>query len=74
MSTSWSGKFLDIFLRIITNRRFVRMAGQRFARHSIFTLDPTAQVNELAPLRTEWTKGVVFPLGRFTAGWTLHES
>jgi hypothetical protein len=64
---------LDIFLRIITNRGFVRIAWQRVARHSIFALDPTAQVNKLASLRTEWTKGVVFPLGRFTAGWTLHE-
>jgi hypothetical protein len=64
---------LDIFLRIIT-RRFVRVAWQRFARHPVFALDPTAQVNKLASLRTEWTKGIVFPLGRFTAGWTLHES
>jgi hypothetical protein len=65
---------LDIFLQFITTRRLVRIAGQRFARHSILTLDPTAQVNKLASLRTEWTKGVVFPLGRFTAGWALHET
>ena len=65
-------RVLDIFLQFITTRRLVRIAGQRFARHSILTLDPTAQVNKLASLRTEWTKGVVFPLGRFTAGWALH--
>jgi hypothetical protein len=66
---------LNIFLQVVFARWwFVRITGQRFARHSIFAFDPTAQVNKLASLRTEWTKGVVFPLGRFTAGWTLHES
>ena len=52
----------------------VRVARQGVAGHAIFALDPTAQVDELAALGTEWTKGIVFPLGRFTAGWTLHES
>jgi hypothetical protein len=66
---------LNILLQFVfVHWRLVRIAGQWFARHSILTLDPTAQVNKLASLRTEWTKGIVFPLGRFTAGWTLHES
>src|ERR1700754_3657063 len=66
---------LNIFLQVVfVYRPIVVFAGHRFAGHSIFTFDPAAEVNELAAFRTEWTKGVVFPLGRFTAGWTLHES
>jgi hypothetical protein len=66
---------LNIFLQIIScRRRLVWIARQRFARHSIFTFNPVAEVNELATFRTEWTKGVIFPLGWFPAGWTLHES
>jgi hypothetical protein len=65
---------LNIFLQIIRTSRLVGVAGQRFARDSILTFDPAAEVNQLAAFRTEWTKGIVFPLGRFTAGWTLHES
>jgi len=66
---------LNIFLQVVfVRRRIAVFVGQRFARHSIITLNPTAKVNELAAFRTEWTKGIVFPLGRFTAGWTLHES
>lgn len=66
---------LNIFLQIVfVNRLIAVFAGQRFAGHSIFTLDPAAEVNELAAFRTEWTEGVIFPLSRFPAGWTLHES
>jgi hypothetical protein len=68
-------KFLNIILEIIViNLTLVLFAGKLFARHSILTFDPTAEIDELATLRTEWTKGIVFPLGRFTAGWALHES
>jgi hypothetical protein len=65
---------LNISLQI--NRRsrgLIRIARQRFARDSILTFDPMAEVNELAALGTEWTKGIIFPLGWFPAGWTLHE-
>jgi len=66
---------LDISLQVVFVRSgIVMFAGQRFAGHSIFALDPAAQIDELAPFRTEWTKGIIFPLGRFPAGWTLHES
>jgi hypothetical protein len=66
---------LNIFLQIIRpGWGLVRITWQLLARHSIFTFDPTAEVNELAALRTEWTEGVVFPLGWFPAGWALHES
>jgi len=59
---------------IIANLTFVLFSRQMFARNAILAFDPTAEVNELATLRTEWTEGIVFPLGRFTAGWALHES
>ena len=66
---------LDIFLQVVyVGSRIVVFLWQRFAGHAIFALDPTAEVNELAPFRTEWTKGIIFPLGWFPAGWTLHES
>ena len=68
------GSVLDIFLQVVfVNSRIVVFARERFAGHSIFALNPTAEVYELAPFRTEWTKGIVFPVGRFPAGWTLHE-
>jgi hypothetical protein len=41
---------------------FVWILWERFARHTIFTFDPLAEVDELAPLRTEGTKGIIFPL------------
>jgi hypothetical protein len=53
---------------------FILFVGERFTRDAIFTLDPAAKIDELAALRTEGTKGVVFPLGRLTAGWAFHES
>jgi len=48
--------------------------GERFTGDSIFTFNPPAEIDELAPLRTEWTKRIVFPLDRLTAGWAIHES
>jgi hypothetical protein len=36
---------LDIFLQIVSGGRFVLFAGKWFARHSIFTLDPAAEVH-----------------------------
>ena len=52
---------------------FILLAGERFTGDAVFTLDPAAKIDELAALRTEGTKGVVFPLGRLTAGWAFHE-
>jgi hypothetical protein len=48
--------------------------GERFTGDSIFTFNPTAEINKLTPLRTEGTKRIVFPLDRLTAGWAIHES
>ena len=47
--------------------------GEWFTGDSIFTFNPPAEINKLAPLRTEGTKRIVFPLGRLTAGWAFHE-
>jgi hypothetical protein len=48
--------------------------GKRFTGDAILTLNPPAEVDELAPLTTEWTKRIIFPLDRLTAGWASHES
>jgi hypothetical protein len=47
--------------------------GQRFTGYAVLTLNPLAQVDKLAPLRTEGTKKIIFPLDLLTAGWTFHE-
>jgi uncharacterized membrane protein YGL010W len=47
---------------------------ERFTGHAVFTFNPPAKVDELAAFRTEGAKGVVFPLGRLTAGWAFHQS
>jgi hypothetical protein len=49
-------------------------AGERFTGDSIFTFNPPAEIDELAALRTEGTKRIVFPLDRLNAGWASHES
>ncbi len=63
---------IDIIL--VSRGRFSLFVGDRFTWDSIFTLNPPAEVDELAALRTEGAKGVVFPFDWFTAGWTLHET
>jgi hypothetical protein len=45
-----------------------------FTGDAILAFDPLAQVDELAPFRTEGTKRILFPLDWFTAGWAVHES
>ena len=47
---------------------------QPFAGHTIFTLDPPAEIDELASFSTKGTERIVFPFDWLTAGWTLHES
>jgi hypothetical protein len=63
-----------LFMIIVDCRTFVWFLGQRFAGHTIFAFDPFAQVDELAPLRTEGTKRIIFPFDWPRAGWTFHES
>ena len=55
-------------------RTFILFLGQRFTGDAILTFNPLAQVDKLAPLRTEGTKRIIFPLDWLTAGWTFHES
>ena len=53
---------------------FCFFLGERFTGDAILTFYPLAQVDKLAPLRTEGTKRIIFPLDWPTAGWTFHES
>ena len=65
----------DLFVEVILYcGRFVLFLGERFTGDSILTFNPPAEIDQLAPLRTEGTKGIVFPLDRLTAGWAIHES
>jgi len=41
---------------------FVWFLGKRFAGDTIFAFDPLTEVDELAPLGTEGTKRIIFPL------------
>ena len=54
---------LDFFVMVILDgSSFVGFLGQRFAGHTILTFNPPAQIHKLAPLRTEGTKRIFFPL------------
>ena len=53
---------------------FILFLRQRFTGDTILTFYPLAQIDKLAPLRTEGTKRIIFPLYWLTAGWTFHES
>ena len=65
----------DLFFKVILySRTLVLSLGEWFTGHTILTFNPAAEVNKLTPFRTEWTKGIVFPLDRLTAGWAFHES
>jgi len=65
----------NLFVMVILHcDALVWFLRQRFTGHTIFAFDPLTQVDELAPLRTEGTKRIVFPLDWLTAGWTFHES
>ena len=69
------GNISELFVSIVLHcGRFNSLFGKLLAGDAILALYPLAQVDELAPFRTEGTKGIVFPLDRFTAGWALHES
>ena len=60
----------ELFVFVIMLSFFL---GQPFTGYAILTLNPLAQVDKLAPLRTEGTKRIIFPLDWLTAGWTFHE-
>jgi hypothetical protein len=62
-----------LFISLIDYSTFVMFAGERFTGDSIFTFNPPAEIDELAALRTEGTKRIVFPVDRPTAGWAFHD-
>ncbi|HKY41705.1 MAG TPA: hypothetical protein VJM50_01315, partial [Pyrinomonadaceae bacterium] len=65
----------DFFVAVILDWvSFILFVGERFTGDAILTFNPTTKVDELAPLRTEGAKRIVFPFGRLTAGWAVHES
>ena len=67
-------KHKDLLVALILDWiSLILFVGERFTRDSILTFNPPAQIDKLAALRTEWTKRVVFPLGRLTAGWAFHD-
>ena len=45
-----------------------------FPGYAVFLTNPSAQVDELAAFRTERTEGIIFPVDRSSAGWTIHEA
>ena len=68
-------KNLVLFVAVILDWiNLILFVWERFAGHAVFTFNPPAKVDELAAFSTEGAKGVVFPLGRLTAGWAFHQS
>ena len=64
----------DLFVEVILYcGSFSLFLGEGFTGDSIFTFNPPAEIDKLAPLRTEGTKRILFPLDRLTAGWAFHE-
>jgi hypothetical protein len=63
----------DLFIAVILDLvNFILFVWERFTGDAVFTFNPSAKVDELAAFRTEGAKGIVFPLGRLTAGWAFH--
>jgi hypothetical protein len=56
------GNISELFVSIVVgHRRFVWFLWKRLTGDAILAFDPLAEVDELAPLRTEGTKRIVFP-------------
>ena len=53
---------------------FILLLGEWFTGDAILAFNPPAEVDKLAPLRTEGTKRIIFPLDRPTAGWAFHKA
>jgi hypothetical protein len=47
------------------------LTGNQPPRHAILFAHPLTEINELAAFGTKWSKGIVFPLDLFVAGWTF---
>ena len=63
----------NILALVLDTSSFIPFLRDRLAGHTILALDPAAEIDKLAPLRTERTEGIIFPFGWLTAGWALHE-
>ena len=77
LSFNWQSAFgnRQSFLVIFDGgKAFILFLRERLTRHAILAFNPPAEIDQLAPLRTEWTKGIIFPLDWLTAGWAFHES
>ena len=64
----------NVFLILILTFILTLFLRHPLTGHTVFTLNPTAEVDKLAAFRTEGAGRIVFPLDWLTAGWTLHES
>jgi hypothetical protein len=64
----------QLFVVIFGCGTFIWFLRERLTGHTILTLNPPAEIDKLAPLRTEGTNRIIFPLYRLTAGWAFHES
>jgi len=62
---------LALVLHLVSSIVFL---WKRFAGHTILAFDPATKIDKLTALTTERTEGIIFPLDRLTAGWTLHKS
>jgi len=67
-------RILDLFVVVVLSRGRFMFLGDRFAGHAILAFNPAAEIDKLAPLRTERTERIIFPLDWLTARWALHES
>jgi len=66
-------RILVLFVVLVLNRGRFMLLRDRFTGHAILTFNPAAEIYKLAPLRTERTERIIFPLDWLTARWTLHE-
>jgi hypothetical protein len=64
---------LELFI-VVCWAGLILILRNLFTGHTIFALDPAAEIYELAPFCTEGTERIFFPLDWLTARWTLHES
>jgi hypothetical protein len=63
---------LLLMLIFLNCRPFILVFPHSLTGHTILTLNPPAEIDKLASLRTERTERIVFPLNWLTAGWALH--
>ena len=50
------------------------LCGRLLGGYAILLVHPAAKVQQFAAFRAEGAERVVLPMGRLSAGWTLHET